>query len=86
MFLPTVIDNRARLEPDRLFCVLTKSDKEAEITNSMVSYGDYANSINKCAWWIEETLGKGSDLDTLGYLGPPDFRYTIVALAAAKTN
>ncbi|TGO32047.1 hypothetical protein BHYA_0361g00020 [Botrytis hyacinthi] len=29
---------------------------------------------------------KGFRLDTLGYLGLPDIRYTIVAIAAAKTN
>ncbi|KAF7889764.1 uncharacterized protein EAF02_002179 [Botrytis sinoallii] len=70
MLLPTVIDSRARLEPDRLFCVLINPDKKAGITTSM----------------IEETLGKSLGLDTLGYLGPPDIRYTIVAIPAAKTN
>ncbi|KAF5872926.1 putative nrps-like enzyme protein [Botrytis fragariae] len=34
MLLPAVIDNRARLEPDRLFCVLINLDKEAGVTTS----------------------------------------------------
>ncbi|TGO75708.1 hypothetical protein BELL_0197g00150 [Botrytis elliptica] len=86
MLLPTFIDSRARLEPHRLFCVLINPDKKAGITTSMVSYGYYANSIHKCAWWIEKTLGKGLGLDTLGYLGPPDILYTVVAIPAANTN
>jgi hypothetical protein len=87
MLLPSIIDRRAHLEPQRLFCVLLNADTEGRISQIRdVSYSDYANAVNKCAWWLESRFRSSPESGVLGYLGPPDIRYSIVALAAAKTN
>lgn len=88
LLLPAVVDLRALTDPQRLFCALVLSTTDVEQDLRLVSYSDYANAVNSCAWWLDETLGKADDreLPTVGYLGPPDLRQTIVALAAAKTN
>jgi hypothetical protein len=87
LLLPSSIDLKARLEPHKLFCALLKSEDvhDGLIT---ITYNDYANAVNKCAAWLEETLGKGDYANpiALAYFGLPDIRQTLVALAAAKTG
>lgn len=87
MILPSLIDLRAQSQPHRLFYAFLRS---ANVDDGLVtiSYGDAANAVNKCAWWLQEQLSKGDglDIETIGYLGPPDFRHAMVALAAAKLN
>ncbi|KAF4614380.1 hypothetical protein G7Y89_g15357 [Cudoniella acicularis] len=81
LLLPSIIDARARSKPETIFCAFL------EVTNAkdgltVASYGNFANAVNKCAWWIEETirLGDGSEIKTLGYLGPPDIRHVFSEL------
>ena len=83
--LPTVIDDRARLEPERLYCAIIKTPdlKDGFIT---VTYGDFANAVNRCSWWLKEKFGQGRNYETLAYVGSTDLRYAIIALAAAKTG
>lgn len=87
LLLPTIIDRRAQLEPDRLFCILLETEYGGQISGTnQITYSNYSNAVNMCAWWLDETLGHGPGTDILGYFGPPDLRYSIIALAAAKTS
>ena len=45
-----------------------------------------ARAVNRAAHWMEKTLGRGSDFETLAYTGPNDARYMIFVLAAVKTG
>ena len=85
MLLPTLIDEIARSDPHRLYCALVKStsieDGVVEVT-----YDDYANAVNRCAQWLEDTLGKGTHYNVLAYVGPTDIRYSLITLAAVKTG
>lgn len=83
--LPTLIDERARLEPDRLYCAFLKT---VNVNDGVVklSYSEFANAVNRLAWFIEETFGKSDDFTTLAYVGLTDIRYALVTLAAAKTG
>ena len=35
-----------------------------------ISARDYANAVNRVAWWLESQLGKGPSFPTIGYIGP----------------
>ena len=83
--LPTLIDQLACADPNRLYCVLTKA-QNIEDSVWRVTYSDFANAVNRCAWWLDEKFGKSSDFTTLAYAGPSDIRHAMVALAASKTG
>lgn len=83
--LPTLIDERARSEPDRLYCAYLKT-KDVDDGVIKLSYSDFTNAVNRFAWFIEEIFGKSDDFTTLAYVGLTDIRYALVTLAAAKTG
>ncbi len=87
ILLPTIIDNRAHADPERLFCAYIEP-KLASVEEGLrkVTYGQFANAVNRCAWWLEQELGKSQNFETLAYVGPSDIRYAIVTLAAVKTG
>ena len=87
ILLPTIIDNRAHVNPERLYCAFVEP-KHASIEEGLrkVTYGQFANAVNRCAWWLEKELGKSQNFETLAYVGPSDIRYSIVTLAAVKTG
>ena len=83
--IPHLIDDIAHNNSSRTFCSLAKSSNISDGFQD-ISYGTFANSINCLAWWIEENLGKSSTFETVSYIGPPDLRYIVLAIAAQKTG
>ena len=84
LLLPSLIDKRARETPDRLFCGIFQSLDVDSLLK--ITYGKYANAINRVAWWIKENLGEGQGHPVIAYLGPPDILYNILSLAACKVG
>lgn len=83
--IPAVIDELAIKEPDR---VIYEYAKGALVSDGMVgvSMATYANAINRIAWYLERVLGKCTTFEPLGYIGPGDLRYFILAVAAIKVG
>ena len=83
--LPVLVDDISRSGPQRVFASVARSvnlhDGFRDIT-----YKEFASAIDRCAWWIERELGKGQNFETIGYMGPLDFRCPILLLAAVKTG
>ncbi|KAI1375112.1 hypothetical protein F4677DRAFT_460945 [Hypoxylon crocopeplum] len=81
--LPTVIDDAAQNEPDRvLFCIPRNN-------NPCQGYDDvtakiFGNSINRLCWWLESKLGSPTTPKTFGYVASNDLRYFLMMVAAAK--
>ncbi|PVH91939.1 acetyl-CoA synthetase-like protein [Periconia macrospinosa] len=86
VLLPTLIDNIAASDPDRLFCAYAKSAAEADVLIE-IKFKAFANAVNACAWWLQATLeeSKGG-FETVAYLGPPDVQHAVLTLAAAKVE
>lgn len=76
--LPTVIDEIARDEPNRIWASLPINDYDLSKGYEDISYATFANAINKLAWLIVSTVGRSSDFDTVAYLGVPDVRYHMI--------
>ena len=83
--LPKLIDQLALEGPSQIFCSYASTPNASEGFQD-VTYEQLARAINKCAWWIEEELGRSHVFKTLTYLGPHDIRYMILTLAAIKTG
>ena len=83
--LPTLIDERASSSPEDTFVAIPRSVDLKEGYRD-ISYGVFSAAVNQCARWLERSLGMGQDQETLGYIGPSDLLYPIIALAAVKTG
>ena len=84
--LTSIIDERASSNPQKTFMSIPAGNKVADGQRD-ISYGDVARAINRCAWWIESTLGKGVDFPPIAtYLSPMDFRHVILIFGAVKSG
>ncbi len=46
-----------------------------------------ARAVNRCAWWIVATLGKGVDFQPIAtYMAPMDIRHPILTLGSIKAG
>ncbi|EXJ71848.1 uncharacterized protein A1O5_04349 [Cladophialophora psammophila CBS 110553] len=68
--LPQIIDDLARDVPAQIITSIPKTD---EVEDGFVDF-------------LDKTLGKGKNFETLTYVGPSDLRYPILALAANKAG
>lgn len=51
-----------------------------------VSFKTLATAIDRCAWWIDQNVGRSKELAPIFFIGPTDIRYLVVLFAAAKTG
>ena len=83
--LPTLVDEHAQSSPEDSFVAIPKSVDLKEGYRD-ISYRVFSTAVNQCSWWLERSLGIGQGHDTLGYIGPSDLLYPIIAFAAVKTG
>ncbi|RYP77415.1 hypothetical protein DL771_001210 [Monosporascus sp. 5C6A] len=84
--LPAAIDELARDEPSRPWASIPIDDSDLSRGYEDVSYGTFANAINKLAWFIVNSIGRSSTFETIAYFGTPDIRYHMIEMAACKTG
>lgn len=52
-----------------------------------VSYVSIARAIDRCAWAMEDLLGKGADFTAIAtYLNPEDLRHVILFFGVTKVG
>ncbi|TGO61871.1 hypothetical protein BCON_0024g00750 [Botryotinia convoluta] len=83
--LPTLVDEKAVSDPNRIIYSYAKTTKAVDGFVE-VSQKRLANAVNRAAWWIEKLLGKGENFPSVGYVGPGDLRYQILAIALVKAG
>ena len=81
--LPSLIDEIAKSDPKRVF-VSFLTDRSEDIQD--VDFSAFARAVSRCAWWLETSIGRGKDFETLSYIGPPDLRIAILVFAAIKAG
>jgi len=83
--IPTAIDEIAHRSPNAVFASISKTSNPANGYRD-VTYRVYADTIDRAALLLEESI-KGKDHgEAIGYIGPSDLRYVILAIAAVKIN
>ena len=84
--LTSIIDERALASPQKPFMSIPAGEAVTDGQRD-VSYGEIARAINRCAWWIESTLGKGVAFPPIAtYMSPMDFRHVILIFGAIKSG
>ncbi|KAL8725823.1 MAG: hypothetical protein Q9166_007110 [cf. Caloplaca sp. 2 TL-2023] len=78
--IPCAIDEYARLRSKDLFASIPISSRVNDGFQD-VTFGGFANAINRAAAWLEES---GFQSEPLAYLAPSDLRHIILAVAAVK--
>lgn len=79
------IDQLAAAEPSRPWLYIPRSAKPQDGWQP-VTFGEYANAINRTAQWLVDELGQGQDFPTIAYIGPNDVRYTVILAASVKAG
>ena len=83
--LPQLIDQIAKHDPDR---ALVSIPRGADVADGYmdVSFKTLATAIDRCAWWIDDNVGRSQELAPIFFIGPTDIRYLLILFAAAKTG
>ncbi|KAF5989805.1 nonribosomal peptide synthetase MxcG [Fusarium bulbicola] len=84
--IPRVLDDMSRDEPDRVIYSIAKS---ADISKGFteITAREFANAVNKTAWWLEGLVGKSESFQTIGYIGPPCVKagYQVIFLSPGNS-
>lgn len=83
--IPQLIDERAEKDWKQPFTSFSRSANPIDGFED-ISYRQFANAINRCAWWMQGVLGESHEHNTIAYTGPSDIRYGILTIAAIKTG
>ncbi len=73
-------------DPPRCFMSIPRS---SDLNHGLrdVSYVSIARAIDRCAWAMEDLLGKGADFTAVAtYLNPVDLRHVILTLGVIKSG
>lgn len=82
--LPHMVEELARLQPEKLYAEVPLSPTSLEEGYRKITYRNLANAVNGMAWFLKNTLGPAQGFPTLQYIGPNDSRHYVLALAAVK--
>jgi hypothetical protein len=84
--LTSIIDDRAAINPLKPFMSIPAGSKVTHGQKDL-SYGTMARAINRCAWWMRNTLGERIGCPLIStYMHPMDIRHSILALGAVKSG
>lgn len=75
--LPSLIDKIARDDPSRVLYSVAKSKDIADGFQDIDARA-FAQAVDRCAWHLEKTVGRGEGFSTLLYMGPQDVVYAIM--------
>ena len=79
------IEDKARWFPDNMYMRYAPRDW-VQNGYQTITWKQYANAIDKVAFWLSEQLGKATDRDTVAYSGPNDPRYAVLLPAVMKNE
>jgi hypothetical protein len=67
--IPQILDSLASTDPDRIIYSVAKfSDISQDFRH--ISARNFANAVDKTAWWLHNQVGKPTSVQTVGYIGP----------------
>ncbi|KAF1968822.1 acetyl-CoA synthetase-like protein [Bimuria novae-zelandiae CBS 107.79] len=81
----TAIEEKVQWRPNETYMRYPAPNWEVNGYRTL-TWGQYGNSINKVAHWLDEKLGKMTENEPVAYLGPNDLRYAVLWPAVVKTG
>jgi hypothetical protein len=85
ILLPHIIKHNAQEKPSDVFARIPAGTQYTDGYKSITNL-QFAKAIDYTAALIEKNLGKGQNSETVAYIGPGDFRYSIVVVAGVKAG
>jgi acyl-CoA synthetase (AMP-forming)/AMP-acid ligase II len=83
--LISAIEEKARWTPGNTFMRYPPKHWETKGYQT-ISFIQWANAIDKVAYWLDSQLGGAEGSSTVAYFGPNDPRYAILTPAVIKTG
>ncbi|TDZ67346.1 Non-canonical non-ribosomal peptide synthetase FUB8 [Colletotrichum trifolii] len=80
------IDDNAKWQPDNVLVRFADGPNWETDGYRSLTWRQYADGVNRTAYWLDETFGKAESNDTVAYSGPSDVRYAILFAASVKTG
>ncbi len=84
--VPFTIDRMATTTPKKPFISIPLDERDLGKGYRDISFGNFAQAVNRSSWWLKRELGQSQSFETLSYCGPQDLRYQILLLASVKTG
>lgn len=84
--LAPLVDELATTDPSRILYSFAKTPNPADGFRD-VDASTFARAVNRCAWYMEENLGRPTtSFPTLLYMGPQDLVYAVLIMASNKVG
>ncbi|APA05422.1 hypothetical protein sscle_01g001920 [Sclerotinia sclerotiorum 1980 UF-70] len=83
--LPHVLEEEASKDPQRVIAIMAKSS-DISMGFEELTIGQFLHAVNFTAHWIDSDKIDSPPAETYAFVGPQDFRYPIIELAAMKTG
>ena len=86
--IPHVVSEHAKNTPQKIWGSLPKSQSDASQGYEDITFTRLNYAISRAAQWLVENVEpqRSRPFEALAYLGPPDSRYVILAIAAIKAG
>ena len=86
--IPHVISERARNTPQKIWASLPLSPSDASQGYEDITFARLNYAVSRAARWLVENVEqhRAKPFEALAYMGPPDSRYVIFAVAAIKAG
>lgn len=84
--LPTLFENRARLNPDGIYAKVPLSNTSYGSGFRSITHREALTAIDYVAWTLEKSFGKCPNFETIAYMGPNDPRSHFVLIAGMKVG
>ncbi|QGA15106.1 hypothetical protein EYB26_002762 [Talaromyces marneffei] len=83
--LPQIMDDLAAAEPDRtVFSLASLVHGLIELRH--VSARNFAQAVDKVAWWLRAQVGISDAIQAVAYIGPHDLRHVLLTYACIKAG
>ncbi|KIW90834.1 uncharacterized protein Z519_08617 [Cladophialophora bantiana CBS 173.52] len=83
--LPAYLDESAKKDPNRVIAAIANGD-EVSLGFRDITVRQFADAVDRAAWYIHREIGPTNTFETLTYVGPNDLCYPIIAVAAGKVG
>lgn len=67
--IPQILDDLTVSEPDRLVFSIAKSSDISQGFHDVVAR-QFAQAVDKTAWWLHKQVGNTGEIQPVGYIGP----------------
>ncbi|KAF2846132.1 transferase family protein-like protein [Plenodomus tracheiphilus IPT5] len=83
--IPQIVDSLASTDPERIFYSITSLD-EASLSFRHITARQFADAVDKTAWWLIDQLGTPGSIEPVGYIGQHDIRHILLTYACVKAG